>query len=481
MPGSIVAIVWSSSTTGVPEPLSAGASIRSRALITSPRSSVGCTWIAATRATSGSSASAEIESRKSSGFAEAAPVASSGLRRVQNSGRKVPSLAFVASASTGSRTPEESARSATRSQAPPDIETTPRPPGPSGPVRDNRPAVVTSCSRDRTRMTPSWRSAASTRRSSPTSAPVWLRAISAASSLEPILRATIGLPSSAARCASERNRLASRIDSMNIATERTRSSSTRRAAIVVVSTIDSLPVETTWLTPMFCCAAKAEIVCAVAPLCDTIAIAPGVSSGIRPDHAGTLSRRLMKPRQFGPTQVTPSCTARSVISCCRARPVTPISSKPAASTTAKRIPAAAMSRSASATASAPTSRRARSTGSPIWAHEVKAGCPWTMPPLRFTRCTSPANPSRAKFEKDPADQAERSEAPTMTTLRGASNGLSAELSPFTVRSIRVAASRRTRGAPRRSRARPAVGRDGRCPCGRRRRCSRTGRRRRPPW
>ena len=29
VPGSIVAIVWSSSTTGVPEPLSAGASIRS--------------------------------------------------------------------------------------------------------------------------------------------------------------------------------------------------------------------------------------------------------------------------------------------------------------------------------------------------------------------------------------------------------------------------------------------------------------------
>ena len=76
--------------------------------------------------------------------------------------------------------------------------------------------------------------------------------------------------------------------------------------MAVVSTIDSLPVETTWLTPMFCCAAKAAIVCAVAPLCDTIAIAPGVSSGIRPDHAGALSRRLMKPRQFGPTQVTPS-------------------------------------------------------------------------------------------------------------------------------------------------------------------------------
>ena len=236
-------------------------------------------------------------------------------------------------------------------------------------------------------------------------------------------------------------RLASRIDSMNIATERTRSSSTRRAAIVVVSTIDSLPVETTWLTPMFCCAAKAEIVCAVAPLCDTIAIAPGVSSGIRPDQAGTLSRRLMKPRQFGPTQVTPSCTARSVISCCRARPAAPISSKPAASTTAKRIPAAAMSRSASGTASAPTSRRARSTGFPIWVHEVKACCPWTMPPLRFTRCTSPANSSRAKFENEPADQAERSDAPTMTTLRGASNGLSKELPPLTVRSIRVAASR----------------------------------------
>ena len=25
----------------------------------------------------------------------------------------------------------------------------------------------------------------------------------------------------------------------------------------------------------------------------------------------------MKPRQFGPTHVTPSCAARSVISCCR--------------------------------------------------------------------------------------------------------------------------------------------------------------------
>ena len=49
--------------------------------------------------------------------------------------------------------------------------------------------------------------------------------------------------------------------------------------MAVVSTIDSLPVETTWLTPMFCCAAKAAIVCAVAPLCDTIAIAPGGELG----------------------------------------------------------------------------------------------------------------------------------------------------------------------------------------------------------
>ena len=158
-------------------------------------------------ATSGSSASAEIESRKSSGFADAAPVdverVAQACRTLAGSRRASPSSPRRA---RGGGLRRQSARSATRSQAPPDIDTTPRPPATRGPVRDSRPAVITSCSRDRTRMTPSCRSAASTRRSSPTSAPVWLRAISAASALEPILSATIGLPSSAARRASARNR-----------------------------------------------------------------------------------------------------------------------------------------------------------------------------------------------------------------------------------------------------------------------------------
>ena len=189
-------------------PLSAGASIRSRAFITSPRSSVGCTWIAATSATSGSSARAEIESRKSSGFADAAPVdvervaqacrtragrCASSLRRRLGEHGEADSGGVVLGRRPGRRRRRTSTRRRGRPRS-------------SGPVRDNRPAVVTSCSRDRTRMTPSCRSAASTSRSSPTSAPVWLRAISAASALEPILSATIGLPSSAARCASDRNR-----------------------------------------------------------------------------------------------------------------------------------------------------------------------------------------------------------------------------------------------------------------------------------
>ena len=111
-------------------------------------------------------------------------------------------------------------------------------------------------------------------------------AISAASALVPTFIITIGFSSSAARAASALKRCASRIDSVKIASARTRSSSSTADDIAIASTIASLPVEMMWLRPMFCVTAYVAISLAVAPLCETIATAPEMSrTGIIPAHA----------------------------------------------------------------------------------------------------------------------------------------------------------------------------------------------------
>ena len=106
-------------------------------------------------------------------------------------------------------------------------------------------------------------------------------------------------------------------------------------------------------------------------------------------------------------------------SSCTLAPCPPTSPKPDASTTADETPAAAASASASGSPFAPTSMSARSTGSPISRQLVTAGRPCTMPPLRFTRWSGPWKPSFSKLTNAPADQPERSDAPTIATLFGA--------------------------------------------------------------
>ena len=247
-------------------------------------------------------------------------------------------------------------------------------------------------------------------------------AISAASALVPTFIITIGFSSSAARAASALNRsgVADRLDEHR---ERPHALvlEHRRRAIAIVSTIASLPVEMMWLRPMFCVAANVAISLAVAPLCETIATAAGdephrhhpgprrravddvdEAEAVRADarHAELAAQRRPAPR-------------------CAPTPSLALSPKPAASTTACGMPAAATSSSAShrlrgadehdrqvdrlADLDAARDGRAPVHHAAVPVHEVQA--------RRRSRDCS-------KFPNAPLDQPRRSDAPTIATLRG---------------------------------------------------------------
>ncbi len=156
-----------------------------------------------------------------SGCSTAPPVMSSGLCGVPKLGSAARSSPTVASVSAGSGTPSTCARSATISQAPPEIDTKPSPRGSSTPVRVMTSAVNSRSSIESTRTMPSCRHTPSNTRSSPTSAPVCACAERAVISDSPIFSTTIGLPAAIARRAADAKLGASRIVSANSAMART--------------------------------------------------------------------------------------------------------------------------------------------------------------------------------------------------------------------------------------------------------------------
>ncbi len=75
---------------------------------------------------------------------------------------------------------------------------------------------------------------------------------------------------------------------------------------VAASRSASLPVEIMWLSPISCCWASAAMKPAVAPLCAMTAIEPGWRGERKPPvQSGTLSRKLTRPRQLGPSRAIP--------------------------------------------------------------------------------------------------------------------------------------------------------------------------------
>ena len=138
-----------------------------------------------------------------------------------------------------------------------------------------------SASRLVTRMTLSWRSAASMTASSPATEPVWASAACWPSGLEPTFSATIGLPAASARSAIRANRTGSPISSRNSAITLVAGSSIRYSRTSVVFIIDSLPTEVRMLMPMPCALVKPSTTLASAPLCSTMPTGPAVSGGGR--------------------------------------------------------------------------------------------------------------------------------------------------------------------------------------------------------
>ena len=66
-----------------------------------------------------------------------------------------------------------------------------------------------------------------------------------------------------------------------------------------------MPVDTMCDRPISCCAARLEMKLPLAPLCVTTAIEPGLLGARKPPvHSGTLSMKLTKPRQLGPSSDT---------------------------------------------------------------------------------------------------------------------------------------------------------------------------------
>ena len=171
----------------------------------------------------------------------AAPVTSSGFWTVPYSGMISVSAASVCGASAGRSPPRSSTRSATMSQAPPEIETTPMPDRSRRPSAAAAPAVMSMSSIESTLMTPRSRNTASIVASSPTRAPVCAAAVRAAKWLLPALSTTIAVPASAARSAARRNVSGSRTVSMKTATALVRPSSTRKSSTCPAVIIASFP------------------------------------------------------------------------------------------------------------------------------------------------------------------------------------------------------------------------------------------------
>ena len=74
----------------------------------------------------------------------------------------------------------------------------------------------------------------------------------------------------------------------------------------------SFPVDTMCDRPISCCCARLEMKLPLAPLCVTTAMEPGLLGARKPPvQSGTLSMKLTKPRQLGPSSDTPWRRARA--------------------------------------------------------------------------------------------------------------------------------------------------------------------------
>ena len=129
-------------------------------------------------------------------------------------------------------------------------------------------------------------------------------------------------------------------------------SSARYCSTSAVLIIASLPTVASVLTPIARARRKPSTTLASAPLCSAMPTGPGVSgSGIVSANGAVRACALRKPRQFGPSRVTPWSRAQATRRSSSARPSGPALRNPDASTIALRTPAAPASCSTLSTAS----------------------------------------------------------------------------------------------------------------------------------
>ncbi len=93
------------------------------------------------------------------------------------------------------------------------------------------------------------------------------------------------------------------------------------------------------------------------------------------------------PRQLGPTSTAPCAATVAATLACTARPVVPVSAKPAVIATMARAPAASASSTAASKPAAGTAMTTSSTGPSSSVVRRATGRPRIVPPRRFTRCT----------------------------------------------------------------------------------------------
>src|SRR5215469_10447844 len=197
--------------------------------------------------------------------------------------------------------------------------------------------------------------------------------------------------------------------------------------------------------PISCCAARLEMKLPLAPLCVTTAIEPARDGARKPPvHSGTLSMKLTKPRQFGPSSDTPCCRASDASRAWWSAPAWPVSAKPDVRITALCTSAVARSASASSIATIGTMSSARSIGAPTAAHEVAALRPCTVPPRRLTRWMSPGYLRFTRLSNVFCDQRDRSVAPTSAIERGRSIAVRFRREDMTLPSVRQIAQQRHR-------------------------------------
>src|SRR5262249_25874943 len=176
------------------------------------------------------------------------------------------------------------------------------------------------------------------------------------------------------------------------------------------------------LTPIARDRAKLSITLASAPLCMAIPTGPGCSGkGTVSANGPAFACVLRKPRQLGPSRVILCAAARATRLSSSARPSSPVSRYPDASTIAPRTPATPASSSTPSTASGGTMMNAKSGGSARSGRLATVGLPNTSECCGWTGVSSPAKPVARALAKTKRVQADVGEAPTTAILRGAKN------------------------------------------------------------